>query len=334
MNKKKIFVTGSDGFIGSHLCEALVSEGHDVTAMVQYNSFNSWGWLEDIPKKILKEINVCVGDIRDPHGISEFVKSKDIIYHLAALIAIPFSYNNPNTYVETNVNGTLNLLQACREIGIENFIHTSTSEVYGTAKYVPINEEHPLLGQSPYSASKIAADQIAYSFYSSFELPVSIIRPFNTYGPRQSARAVIPTIITQILNGNHEIKLGSTNPTRDFNFIKDTVSGFVSCVNNANGVGQAINLGSNFEISIKDLVELIAEILNKKVNIVIDDERIRPKKSEVNRLLADNAKAKNLLNWTPTYKDKNGLSKGLQETIDWISAPNNFSKYKSEIYNM
>ena len=334
MNKKNIFVTGADGFIGSHLCEALVNKGHNVSALTQYNSFNSWGWLDDIPKKILKEINVLSGDIRDSHGISNYVKNKDIVIHLAALIAIPFSYTSPNTYIETNVNGTLNLLQACRSSGIEKFIHTSTSEVYGTAKYVPINEEHPLVAQSPYAASKIAADQIAYSFYSSFDLPVSIIRPFNTYGPRQSARAVIPTIISQILNGNKIIKLGSVNPTRDFNYVRDTVSGFISCTKNKKGIGEVINIGNNYEISIKDLVKLIASLLNKKVDIRSDNMRIRPKNSEVDRLRADNSKAKKILKWAPKYYAKNGLKKGLMETIDWITKGNNLSRYKSEVYNI
>lgn len=334
MNKKNIFVTGADGFIGSHLCETLVKKGHNVSALTQYNSFNSWGWLDDIPKKILTEINVLSGDIRDSHGISNYIKNKDIVIHLAALIAIPFSYTNPNTYIETNVNGTLNLLQACRSIGIEKFIHTSTSEVYGTAQYVPINEEHPLVAQSPYAASKIAADQIAYSFYSSFDLPVTIIRPFNTYGPRQSARAVIPTIISQILKGNKIIKLGSVNPTRDFNYVRDTVSGFISSTKNNKGIGEVINIGNNYEISIKDLVKLIANLLNKKVDIRTDNIRIRPKNSEVDRLRADNSKAKRILKWAPKYYAKDGLKKGLMETIDWITKGNNLSRYKSEIYNI
>ncbi len=334
MSKKKIFITGADGFIGSHLCEKLVKDGHKVTALVQYNSFNSWGWLDKIPIDIQKEINIKSGDIRDPHAMKSYVKSNNIIFHLAALIAIPFSYNHPNMYVDTNTKGTLNLLQACKDNGIEQFIHTSTSEVYGTAQFVPIKENHPLVGQSPYSASKIAADQLAYSFYSSFNLPVSIIRPFNTYGPRQSARAIIPTIILQMLSGNDNLKLGSTTPTRDFTYIEDTINAFTSFINCEKSVGETINVGSNFEISIFDLVTLISEIFNIKIKISTDENRLRPEKSEVNRLLADNTKAKEILKWEPIFSGRDGLKTGLQNTIKWMSKKENFNFYKSKQYNI
>ncbi len=334
MNKKKIFVTGADGFIGSHLCEKLVKDGHKVTALVQYNSFNTWGWLDNIPKKIQKEIDICSGDIRDSYGMRKFVKSNEIVFHLAALIAIPFSYHHPNMYIDTNVKGTLNLLQACKEFDIDQFIHTSTSEVYGTAQFIPINESHPLVGQSPYSASKIAADQLAYSFYSAFNLPVSIIRPFNTYGPRQSARAIIPTIISQILNNKKNIKLGSTNPTRDFTYIDDTVNGFTSFINCKNTIGKTINIGSNFETSILDVVQIVSDIVGTKISVITDNKRIRPKKSEVNQLLADNSVAKQILNWHPKFYGAKGLKKGLKYTIEWMSKEENIMKYKSGIYNI
>ncbi len=334
MNKKKIFVTGADGFIGSHLCEKLVKDGHKVTALVQYNSFNTWGWLDNIPKKIQKEIDICSGDIRDSYGMRKFVKSNEIVFHLAALIAIPFSYHHPNMYIDTNVKGTLNLLQACKEFDIDQFIHTSTSEVYGTAQFIPINESHPLVGQSPYSASKIAADQLAYSFYSAFNLPVSIIRPFNTYGPRQSARAIIPTIISQILNNKKNIKLGSTNPTRDFTYIDDTVNGFTSFINCKNTIGNTINIGSNFETSILDVVQIVSDIVGTKISVITDNKRIRPKKSEVNQLLADNSVAKQILNWHPKFYGAKGLKKGLKYTIEWMSKEENIMKYKSGIYNI
>ena len=329
-----ILVTGADGFIGSHLTEELVRQGHNVRAFVYYNSFNSWGWLDRCSPEVKGKFEVFSGDIRDPHGVREAMKSCESVIHLAALIAIPFSYHSPDTYVETNIKGTLNVLQAARELGVKRLIHTSTSEVYGTAQFVPITEDHPLQGQSPYSATKIAADQLAYSFYSSFDLPVVTLRPFNTYGPRQSARAVIPSIITQIANGQKEIKLGSISPTRDFNYVKDTVDGFVSALNSKNGLGEVINLGNNFEISIKETAELIADIMGVKINITQDENRLRPSSSEVERLWADNSKAKEILNWKPKFAGRDGLRNGLEQTIAWFSRPENLSGYKSGIYNL
>jgi NAD dependent epimerase/dehydratase len=332
--KNKVLVTGADGFIGSHLVEALVKKGESVKAFVLYNSFNSWGWLDEIDQEILNEIEVFSGDVRDPFGVNKAMDNCDRVLHLASLIAIPYSYHSPNTYVDTNVNGTLNVMQAARERGIKKVIHTSTSEVYGTAQFVPITEEHPLVGQSPYSASKIGADQIAYSYYSSFETPVTIVRPFNTYGPRQSARAVIPTVITQILSGKTEIKLGATTPTRDFNYVQDTVSGFIAALESDKGMGEVINIGSNFEISIGDMVKLIGEIEGQEINIKLDEERLRPEKSEVNRLFSCNKKAKEVLGWTPNYGGVEGMKRGMKETIDWFRDPQNLSKYKAEIYNI
>ena len=329
-----ILVTGADGFIGSHLTEELVRQGHSVRAFVYYNSFNSWGWLDRCSPEVKGKFEVFSGDIRDPHGVREAMKGCEAVIHLAALIAIPFSYHSPDTYVETNIKGTLNVLQAARELGVKRVIHTSTSEVYGTAQFVPITEDHPLQGQSPYSATKIAADQLAFSFYSSFDLPVVILRPFNTYGPRQSARAVIPTIITQIANGQKEIKLGAISPTRDFNYVKDTVDGFVATLNSKNGLGEVINLGSNFEISIKETAELIAEIMGVTISIAQDGDRLRPANSEVERLWADNSKAKEILNWKPRFAGRDGLKSGLEETIAWFSHPENLSGYKSGIYNL
>ena len=330
----RVLVTGADGFIGSHLTEALVRNGYEVRAFVYYNSFNSWGWLDHCADDVQGKFEVFAGDIRDPHGVKKALTGCDAVLHLAALIAIPFSYHSPDSYVDTNIKGTLNVLQAARELNVSRVIHTSTSEVYGTAQYVPIDEKHPLQGQSPYSASKIGADQLAFSFYSSFNLPVVTLRPFNTYGPRQSARAVIPTIITQIANGNNQIKLGSVTPTRDFNFISDTVNGFISALKSKSGVGEVINLGSNFEISIQDIASLIGEIMNQEIKVIDSDERIRPENSEVNRLWADNSKAKELLSWKPEYASLNGLKKGLEETVNWFKKPNNLSLYKSEIYNV
>ena len=330
----RVLVTGADGFIGSHLTEALVRNGYEVRAFVYYNSFNSWGWLDHCADDVQGKFEVFAGDIRDPHGVKKAMTGCDAVIHLAALIAIPFSYHSPDSYVDTNIKGTLNVLQAARELNVSRVIHTSTSEVYGTAQYVPIDEKHPLQGQSPYSASKIGADQLAFSFYSSFNLPVVTLRPFNTYGPRQSARAVIPTIITQIANGNNQIKLGSVTPTRDFNFISDTVNGFISALTSKSGVGEVINLGSNFEISIQDIASLIGEIMNQKIKVIDSDERIRPENSEVNRLWADNSKAKELLSWKPEYASLNGLKKGLEETVNWFKKPNNLNLYKSEIYNV
>ena len=330
----RVLVTGADGFIGSHLTEALVRNGYEVRAFVYYNSFNSWGWLDHCADDVKNKFEVFAGDIRDPHGVKKAMTGCDAVLHLAALIAIPFSYHSPDSYVDTNIKGTLNVLQAARELNVSRVIHTSTSEVYGTAQYVPIDEKHPLQGQSPYSATKIGADQLAFSFYSSFNLPVVTLRPFNTYGPRQSARAVIPTIITQIANGNSQIKLGSITPTRDFIFISDTVNGFISALSSKSGVGEVINLGSNFEISIQDIASLIGEIMNQEIKVIDSDERIRPENSEVNRLWADNSKAKELLSWKPEYASLNGLKRGLEETVNWFKRPNNLNLYKSEIYNV
>lgn len=331
---KKILVTGADGFIGSHLTEALVSKGYDVRAFVMYNSFGSWGWLDHVTNEIKSAIDVFSGDIRDPHGVRMAMQGCDSVLHLAALIAIPYSYHSPDTYIDTNVKGTLNVLQAARELGVSRLIHTSTSEVYGTARYVPIAEEHPLQGQSPYSASKIAADQLAYSFFASFELPVVIARPFNTYGPRQSARAVIPTIITQIASGVRQLKLGALHPTRDFNFVADTVSAFISTLKGDGGLGEVVNFGSNYEISIADTVKTIAEIMGVEVEIKTDEVRLRPGKSEVERLWADNKKAKELFGWSPVYGGHDGLRKGLSETIDWFLNPTILNKYKLNTYNI
>ena len=328
----KILVTGADGFIGSHLTEALVLLGHEVRAFVQYNSFNSWGWLDH--SEVKGQFEVFAGDIRDPHGVKEAMKGHDVVLHLAALIAIPYSYHSPDTYVDTNVKGTLNVLQAARELGVKRLIHTSTSEVYGTARFVPITEEHPLQGQSPYSASKIASDQLAYSFYASFGLPVVIARPFNTYGPRQSARAVIPTIITQIASGQRQIKLGAVSPTRDFNFVKDTVAGFIAALKSDQGLGEVINFGSNFEISIGDTARLIAEAMSVEIELITDGVRLRPEKSEVERLWADNSKAKELLGWAPLYGERAGFKRGLVETIDWFVKVENLRAYKADIFNV
>jgi NAD dependent epimerase/dehydratase len=333
-NDGRILVTGADGFIGSHLTETLARDGYQVRAFASYNSFNSWGWLDHCPSDLKGHFEVVSGDIRDAHGVKNAMKGCDSVLHLAALIAIPFSYNSPDTYVDTNIRGTLNILQAAREIGIRRLIHTSTSEVYGTAKFVPITEEHPLQGQSPYSATKIAADQLAYSFFSSFKLPVVTLRPFNTFGPRQSARAVIPTIITQMLNGNRQIKLGSINTTRDFSFVKDTVSGFISALNSEEGIGEVFNLGSNFEVTIKETAEHIAKELNSDIEIHLDETRLRPKNSEVERLWADNSKAKTVFNWEPKYADLDGFKRGLSETITWFSDPENLNRYKSDMYNV
>lgn len=334
MSTKKILVTGADGFIGSHLTEELVRRGYDVRAFVLYNSFNSWGWLDRAPSEIRSGLDVFAGDIRDPYGVKKAMQGCDVVLHLAALIAIPFSYHSPDTYVDTNIKGTLNIVQAARELGVGKVVHTSTSEVYGTARFVPITEDHPLQGQSPYSATKIAADQIALSFYNSFDTPVAIIRPFNTYGPRQSARAVIPTVITQIANGKRKIRLGALHPTRDFNYVLDTVRGFVAVAESDKTVGEVINIGSNFEISIGDAVRVIAEVMGVEVDIETDDARLRPDKSEVDRLWADNAKAKNLISWEPLYGGREGFKRGLAETVAWFSDQENLKRYKSDIYNI
>ncbi len=325
---KKVLVTGSEGFIGSHLTERLVELGANVTTLVQYNSFNNWGWIDTFDGEIKNNIEIVTGDIREYDNVKRVVKGKDIVFHLAALIAIPYSYLSPMAYVRTNVEGTTNILEACRDYDIEKIVHTSTSETYGTALYVPIDEKHPMQGQSPYSASKIAADKMAESFYRSFNLPVAIIRPFNTYGPRQSARAVIPTIITQIATGAKEIKLGSLTPTRDFNYVKDIVEAFIKIVESDKAIGQVLNAGSNFEISIGNLAKTIIKIMDKEVEIICDEQRFRPDKSEVNRLWADNSKIKELTGWQPKYS----LEEGLKETIQWIE--NNMKYYKPDIYNV
>ena len=334
LQNKKILVTGADGFIGSHLTEELIRRGFNVRAFVLYNSFNSWGWLDHAEPEIKKSLDVFSGDVRDPHGVKTAMKGCDVVFHLAALIGIPYSYHSPDTYVDTNIKGTLNIVQAARELGVAKVLHTSTSEVYGTARFVPITEEHPLQGQSPYSASKIGADQIAMSFYLSFGTPVSIVRPFNTYGPRQSARAVIPTVITQIASGSRKIKLGAMHPTRDFNYVKDTINGFISVAESDKTAGEVINIGSNYEISIGDTVKLIAELMNAEIVIDTDAQRIRPENSEVERLWAENAKAKKLTGWEPAYGQRTGFKRGLQETIDWFINPDNLRRYKPGEYNI
>ena len=330
----KILVTGADGFIGSHLVEALVREGRDVRAFVLYNSFNSWGWLDRCAPDVKGKFEVFAGDIRDPNGVRKAMEGCDTVYHLAALIAIPYSYHSPDTYLDTNVRGTLNIVQAARDLGVAKVVHTSTSEVYGTARFVPITEEHPLQGQSPYSASKIGADQMAMSFYLSFETPVAVIRPFNTYGPRQSARAVLPTVITQIASGKRRLELGAVSPTRDFNYVEDTVRGFIAVAESAASVGEVINIGSNFEVSVGDSVSMIAELMGADVEIVTDEQRLRPTNSEVERLWAENEKAKLLLGWEPAYAGRDGFRRGLQNTIDWFTDPENLQSYKTGIYNI
>lgn len=331
---KKFLVTGAAGFIGSHLTESLLAAGHEVRAFVRYNSTNSWGWLDTLPAGLRSGLDVFAGDIRDPHGVRQAVKGCDVVLHLASLIAIPYSYHSPDTYVDTNIKGTLNILQAAREFGVQRVVHTSTSECYGTARFVPITEDHPLQPQSPYSATKIAADQLALSFHLSFGTPVAIIRPFNTYGPRQSARAVIPTIITQIANGASRIRLGAVSPTRDFNFVRDTVRGFLAVAESPAAVGEVINIGSNFEISVGDTCRLIAEVMGREVEIETDEQRLRPDGSEVERLWADNGKAQRLLGWTPEYGGRDGFARGLAQTIDWFRDPANLSRYKADIYNL
>ncbi len=333
-SKLTILITGADGFIGSHLTEELVRQGHKVRAFVLYNSFNSWGWLDQCADDVKGKFEVFAGDIRDPHGVKEAMKGCDVVLHLAALIAIPYSYHSPDTYVDTNIKGTLNVLQAARELNVSKVVHTSTSEVYGTAQFVPITEQHPLQGQSPYSATKIAADQLAFSFYASFGLPVVIARPFNTYGPRQSARAVIPTIITQIANGERQIKLGAISPTRDFNYVQDTVAGFIASMNSEQGLGEVVNFGSNFEISIGDTAQLIAEVMDTEIEIITDETRLRPEKSEVERLWADTTKAKSLFSWSPQYGNREGFKNGLEETAEWFTKSENLVNYKSSIYNI
>lgn len=325
---KKVLVTGADGFIGSHLTESLLEKGYEVKAFSYYNSFNTWGWLDTLPKEKLDQIEVFTGDIRDPNGVRTALKGTDAVFHLAALIAIPFSYHSPDSYVDTNIKGTLNVLQAARDLGLGRVLVTSTSEVYGTAQYVPIDEHHPFQGQSPYSATKIGADRLAESFYRSFELPVSIVRPFNTYGPRQSARAVIPTIITQLLAGKEEIKLGSLTPTRDFNYVKDTAAGFIAIAESDRTIGEEINIATQQEISIGDLANEIISQINPKARIVCEEERLRPEKSEVNRLLGSNEKIKALTDWKQQYT----FTQGIQETIAWLRE--HMDHYKTDIYNI
>ncbi len=330
----KILVTGADGFIGSHLTEALVRAGHEVRAFVLYNSFNSWGWLDYCSEDVKGKFEIFAGDIRDPHGVRAAMKGCDAVLHLAALIAIPYSYHSPDTYVDTNIKGTLNIVQAARDLGVAKVVHTSTSEVYGTARFVPITEDHPLQGQSPYSASKIGADQIAMSFYASFDTPVVILRPFNTYGPRQSARAVIPTIITQIANGKKQIKLGALQPTRDFTYVADTVAGFMAALSSDQAVGEVINIGGNFEISIGDTARTIADVMRVEIEIITDEQRLRPEKSEVERLWAANDKARKLLSWEPRYGGLEGFRRGLAETVDWFRKPAHLTSYRSDIYTL
>ena len=324
----KILVTGAEGFIGSHLTELLVNEGYDVRAMVQYNSFNNWGWIDTFDKEIKDKLDIFLGDVRDPNGVRTAMKDVDAVFHLAALIAIPYSYHSPDMYVDTNIKGTLNILQAARDLGTKRILVTSTSEVYGTAQYVPIDEKHPYQGQSPYSATKIGADRLAESFYRSFNLPVTIVRPFNTYGPRQSARAVIPTIITQLLSGKEEIKLGSLTPTRDFNYVKDTARGFLEIYKSDKTIGEEINIATQREISIGDLANELIRQINPDAKIICDEQRVRPEKSEVNRLLGCNEKIKRLTNWAPIYT----FEEGLAETIEFLR--NNLDKYKVDIYNV
>lgn len=324
----KLLISGADGFIGSHLTEALLEAGYNVKAFVYYNSFNNWGWLDTLPKEKLSQIEIFTGDIRDPNGVRTAMKDVDMVFHLAALIAIPFSYHSPDSYVDTNIKGTLNVLQAARDLETSRVLVTSTSEVYGTAQYVPIDEQHPFQGQSPYSATKIGADRLAESFYRSFDMPISIVRPFNTYGPRQSARAVIPTIISQLLAGKEEIKLGSLTPTRDFNFVKDTANGFVEIAKSDKTIGEEINIATQQEISIGELAQEIIDQINPNAKIVCEEQRLRPEKSEVNRLLGSNEKIKCLTNWRPQYT----FEQGIQETIEWMKQ--NMDAYKTDIYNV
>ena len=325
---KKVLVTGADGFIGSHMVEELVRKGYSVRAFSYYNSFNTWGWLDTLAPEILSQIEVVCGDIRDPYGVKKAIEGVDMVFHLAALIAIPFSYHSPDAYVDTNIKGTLNVLQAAKELNVERVLITSTSEVYGTAKYVPIDENHPFQGHSPYSATKIGADRLAESFYRSFDLPVSIVRPFNTFGPRQSARAVIPTIITQLLGGRQQIKLGLLSPTRDFNYVKDTVSAYIAIAESDRTIGQEINIATGKEISIGDMAKVIIAQLNPKAEIICEEERLRPENSEVNRLLGSNQKLKELTEWKQNYSFEDGI----QETIKWFEQ--NLDKYKIDIYNI
>jgi NAD dependent epimerase/dehydratase len=330
LKNKKVLVTGADGFIGSHLTEALLDAGCEVKAFCYYNSFNSWGWIDTFPKEKIERLTIFTGDVRDPNGVREAMKSCDVVFHLAALIAIPYSYHSPDSYVDTNIKGTLNIVQAAKDLGVERVLVTSTSEVYGTALYVPIDEKHPRQGQSPYSATKIGADHIAESFFRSFNVPVTIVRPFNTYGPRQSARAVIPTIITQLLAGKTEIKLGAIHPTRDLLFVKDTANGFIEIAKSDKTIGQEVNIATSSEITIGDLAQKIINQINPDAKIVTDVIRLRPDKSEVERLFGSNEKIKQLTNW----KQQTSLDEGLQITIDWFKNPDNRKNYKADIYNV
>lgn len=330
----KVLVTGSEGFIGSHLVEQLVRSGYQVKAMVQYNSFNSRGWLDDLNREITESLDVTFGDIRDPHLTKTAMAGCEYVINLAALVAIPYSYLAPSSYLDTNVRGTLNILQAALETGVNKVIQTSTSEVYGTAKFVPMREDHPLSAQSPYAATKIAADQLALSYYASFELPVIIVRPFNTFGPRQSTRAVIPTIITQIAQGLEQLSIGNLSPTRDFSFVTDTTRGFVAALESKVGLGEIFNLGSNFEISVGETVEIVSEIIGRKVLLASEKERIRPEKSEVVRLWADNTKAKAELGWKPEYEDREGFKAALRKTINWYLDPINLAKFKGTSFTL
>jgi NAD dependent epimerase/dehydratase len=327
---KKVLVTGADGFIGSHLVEALVSRGCDVRAFVFYNSFNSWGWLDTVSPDIQKKLDVFAGDIRDPNGVREAMVGCDVVFHLAALIAIPFSYHSPDSYVDTNIKGTLNILQAAKLLGTSKVLVTSTSEVYGTAQYAPIDEKHPFQGQSPYSATKIGADRLAESYYRSFGTPVVTVRPFNTYGPRQSARAVIPTIITQLLSGAKELKLGSLSPTRDFNYVLDTVNGFIALAESDEVIGEEVNIATGVEHTVGDVANFLISQLNPEVKLVVEDERLRPEKSEVFRLIGDTRKIMSLTSWRPSFD----LNAGLYDTIQWFKQPSNLARYKASIYNI
>lgn len=330
LSNKKVLVTGADGFIGSHLVEALMDRGCDVRAFVYYNSFNSWGWLDTLPADKLKSLDVFAGDIRDPNGVAKAMEGCDVVFHLAALIAIPFSYHSPDSYVDTNIKGTLNVLQAANRLGTERVLVTSTSEVYGTAQYAPIDEKHPFQGQSPYSATKIGADRLAESFFRSFDTPVVIVRPFNTYGPRQSARAVIPTVITQLLSGETELRLGSLTPTRDFNYVKDTAQGFIALAESDATVGQEINIATGVEHTIGDVANVLISELNPDARVVTDEQRLRPDASEVFRLMGDNTMITTLTPWRPAYD----LNAGLRDTIDWFKQPDNLARYKTWLYNV
>ena len=331
---KKVLITGADGFIGSHLVEALLASGHQVRAFCLYNSMGSWGWLDSLPDVIRSEIDVVLGDIRDPVCVREAMRGCDQVFHLAALIAIPYSYVAPGSYIDTNIHGTLNVVQAARDLGVSRVVHTSTSETYGTAQFVPITESHPQVGQSPYAASKIGADQVALSYWHSFETPISVLRPFNTYGPRQSTRAVIPTIITQIAAGHRKVKLGALSPTRDFNFVADTCAAFQALADCDAALGQVVNAASSFEISIGDTAALIAEVMNVELEIVTDEQRLRPEGSEVNRLFGDNSLLRQLTSWQPRYVGHDGFKRGLESTAQWFSDPANLARYRPGSYSI